>query len=188
MTQPQGIGIDHHQQVAAEGHRDDLADLEGAEVFQCWRHPAGEFIFVDPAEISAALGLSQLDSLDGFIQRREALVARYDEQLKDLPLIRPVVSPGRRSSWHLYVVQVDEQQCAADRRSVFDSLRQSGIGVNVHYIPVHTHPYYRALGFQAGDFPEAERYYARAITLPLYPGLTDAEQDEVVEALGVAAR
>jgi dTDP-4-amino-4,6-dideoxygalactose transaminase len=71
---------------------------------------------------------------------------------------------------------------------VFDSLRQSGIGVNVHYIPVHTHPYYRALGFQAGDFPEAERYYARAITLPLYPGLTDAEQDEVVEALGVAAR
>jgi UDP-4-amino-4,6-dideoxy-N-acetyl-beta-L-altrosamine transaminase len=139
-------------------------------------------------EISAALGLSQLDSLDGFIQRREALVARYDEQLKDLPLIRPVVSPGRRSSWHLYVVQVDEQQCAADRRSVFDSLRQSGIGVNVHYIPVHTHPYYRALGFQAGDFPEAERYYARAITLPLYPGLTDAEQDEVVEALEVAVR
>ena len=76
----------------------------------------------------------------------------------------------------------------ADRRSVFDSLRKSGIGVNVHYIPVHTQPYYRALGFQPGDFPEAERYYARAITLPLYPGLTDAEQDAVVEALEVAAR
>jgi UDP-4-amino-4,6-dideoxy-N-acetyl-beta-L-altrosamine transaminase len=139
-------------------------------------------------DIGAALGLSQLDSLERFIARREALVARYDEQLADLPVIRPAQAAGRRSSWHLYVIQVDPERGSPDRATVFESLRKSGIGVNVHYIPVHLQPYYRARGFAPGDFPEAERYYARAISLPLYPGLSDAEQGSVVDALRAATR
>lgn len=138
-------------------------------------------------DIAAALGLSQLASLERFIARREILAARYDELLAELPVVRPAQAPRRRSAWHLYVVQI-EQDARADRRTVFDSMRSAGVGVNVHYIPVHTQPYYRALGFGPGDFPEAERYYARAITLPLHPGLSESDQDRVVEALRAALR
>jgi UDP-4-amino-4,6-dideoxy-N-acetyl-beta-L-altrosamine transaminase len=138
-------------------------------------------------DIAAALGLSQLVSLERFIARREALAARYDEELEELPVVRPARAPGRRSAWHLYVVQI-ARGAGADRRTVFESMRSAGVGVNVHYIPVHTQPYYRALGFRPGDFPEAERYYARAITLPLHPGLSDGDQDRVVETLRAALR
>jgi len=139
-------------------------------------------------DIAAALGLSQLDALAGFIERREQLVARYDERLEDLAVIRPVVRSGRRSAWHLYVVQVDAERGAPPRRAVFEAMRKGGIGVNVHYIPVHTQPYYRALGFEPGDFPVAEAYYDRAISLPLYPDLSESDQDRVVDTLRAATR
>jgi dTDP-4-amino-4,6-dideoxygalactose transaminase len=103
-------------------------------------------------------------------------------------VIRPARAPDRRSSWHLYVVQLDERRTDVGRRAVFDGMRARGIGVNVHYIPVHLQPYYRALGFSPGHCPEAERYYARALTLPIFPGLSDADQDAVVRALGEALR
>ena len=128
-------------------------------------------------EMQAALGASQMTRLAGFVDRRNALAARYDELLADLPVIRPAQGPDARSSYHLYPVQVE------DRARVFAALRADGIGVNVHYIPVHLQPYYRDLGFGPGDFPEAERYYDRAISLPLYAGLSDADQDTVVAAL-----
>src|SRR5690606_41725124 len=97
-----------------------------------------------------------------------------------LPLTLPHEAPGAASAWHLYVVQVDDP---ARRESVFRRMREKGVLVNVHYIPVHLQPYYRDLGFKPGDFPEAERYYQRAISLPLYFELTDAQQDAVCEAL-----
>ena len=133
-------------------------------------------------DIQAALGASQMRRLDAFVSRRRQLVGQYNESLAGLPVVAPQRSPSGNPSWHLYVVQVER------RAKVFDALRASGIGVNVHYIPLHFQPYYEALGFRRGDFPNAERYYERAITLPLHPGLSDADQERVVAALHQATR
>lgn len=133
-------------------------------------------------DIQAALGLSQLQRLDDFVARRHALADRYDALLKHLPLQLPLRDARHYSGLHLYPVVLHRH----DRRAVYDALQAAGVGVNVHYIPVHTQPYYQRLGFKAGDFPNAEQYYARTLTLPLYPGLAEAEQDTVVAALAKA--
>ena len=131
-------------------------------------------------DFQCALGLSQLARLDDFLARRVALADRYDAKLAHLP-VRPLARrPGRASGWHLYVVTLAPGAGLA-RRDVFDRLRAAGIGVNVHYIPVPRQPYWRAR--VTGEFPGADAYYAGAITLPLFPAMTDAEQDEVVAAL-----
>jgi UDP-4-amino-4,6-dideoxy-N-acetyl-beta-L-altrosamine transaminase len=114
-------------------------------------------------DILAALGLSQLQRLDAFVARRHMLAARYDAALADLPLTVPYRDPRHYSALHLYPIRVK----ASERRRVFDGLRQAGVMVNVHYIPVHTQPYYQALGFKQGDFPDAEAYYAECISLPM---------------------
>lgn len=137
-------------------------------------------------DLQAALGWSQLARLPEFLRRRRELAARYDALLAGLPVLLPGRRAGRDSSWHLYVVRLDPARTALSRRGVFDALRATGIGVNVHYIPVHLQPYYRGLGFKPGDFPRTEAHYAAALTLPLYFGLTDAQQDEVVRALRAA--
>lgn len=129
-------------------------------------------------DMQAALGLSQLSRLDDFLARRRELARRYPELLAGLPLTLP--PPSEESAWHLYVVQLHDAAC---RKPVFDGLRTRGIGVNVHYIPVHLQPYYQAQGFVRGYCPVAENYYQHAITLPLHAGMTDAQQDEVVSVL-----
>ena len=135
-------------------------------------------------DIQAALGASQMTRLDHFVEQRQQKVQRYLQLLADLPLILPALPCAEnRSAWHLFPVQIDAQCSAHDRRQVFDALRSRGIGVNVHYIPVHTQPYYRQLGFDWGQFPVAEQYYRQALSLPLYPGLSEAQQDQVVQAL-----
>jgi UDP-4-amino-4,6-dideoxy-N-acetyl-beta-L-altrosamine transaminase len=134
-------------------------------------------------ELQAALGLSQLGRLDSMHARRTALAARYDALLEGLPLKLPHVDADRVSAWHLYVVTLQPLAGLPSRAEVFARLRAEGIGVNVHYIPIHTQPYYAARGFAHGDFPQAEHYYAHALTLPLYPGLSDLQQDQVVRAL-----
>lgn len=131
-------------------------------------------------DLQCALGLSQLKRIDDFVTRRHTLVARYNEKLAKLPLILPEVDLHCYSAFHLYVVQVELDKIQSTRKEVFEYLRRENIGVNVHYIPVHLQPYYRQFGFKTGDFPEAERYYQRALTLPLYYGLSEAEQDYVV--------
>lgn len=130
-------------------------------------------------EMQGALGLSQMTRLGQMVARRQALAARYDTLLSNLAVTRPVQSPETASSWHLYVIRVE----AARHKAVFEGLRAGGIGVNLHYIPVHTQPYYRAKGFGPGMFPNAEAYYAEAISIPLYFGLTEADQDRVVAVL-----
>jgi UDP-4-amino-4,6-dideoxy-N-acetyl-beta-L-altrosamine transaminase len=137
-------------------------------------------------EVQAALGLSQLARLDVMRLRREALAARYDLKLAGLPLLIPPRFPDRQSAWHLYVIEVDETRTAKTRAEVFEFLRNAGIGVNVHYIPIHTQPYYERLGFRRGDFPASELYYSRAISIPLYPALTESQQDRIVDALSGA--
>lgn len=137
-------------------------------------------------DIQAALGHSQLAKIDRFVARRTALAARYDDALSGLPLVLPWQHPGATSAWHLYAVRLQSSSIGKTRRDVFEFLQTRGIGANVHYIPIHTHPYYRRLGFRIGQFPEAERFYREAISLPLFPKLNDDEQDRVVEALQAA--
>jgi UDP-4-amino-4,6-dideoxy-N-acetyl-beta-L-altrosamine transaminase len=134
-------------------------------------------------DLQAALGASQMERLPAFLARRRELARRYDESLRGLPLTRPWQHPDSESSWHLYVVRLQLDRVRKPHRQVFEALRAAGIGVNLHYIPVHTQPYYRQLGFKPGDFPEAERYYGEAISLPMFARLTDAEQDRVVATL-----
>ena len=134
-------------------------------------------------DIQAALGASQMQRLDKFVTRRRELARRYDELLQGLPLRLPQQHPDTESSWHLYVIRLETGKIRKSHRAVFEALRDARIGVNLHYIPVHTQPYYQQLGFAWGDFPEAEQYYGEAISLPLYYGLTEADQDRVVEAL-----
>ncbi|MDF9435620.1 UDP-4-amino-4,6-dideoxy-N-acetyl-beta-L-altrosamine transaminase [Chromohalobacter israelensis] len=134
-------------------------------------------------ELQAALGVSQLDRLDDYVARRNALAARYDDLLADLPVTTPWQHPDSYSGRHLYVIRLQHERLSMSHREVFEALREQGVGVNLHYIPVHTQPYYQTMGFQSGDFPEAERYYAEAISLPLFPTMTEGQQDEVVEAL-----
>ena len=134
-------------------------------------------------DIQAALGTSQLKRLDGYIERRNTLARRYDHALKDLPLQLPSVQAGNRSAFHLYVVRLKGNATAKTHRYIFDELIRRGIGVNVHYMPVHLQPYYRELGFGRGRYPEAEAHGDSAITLPLYAALRDQEQDQVVSAL-----
>jgi UDP-4-amino-4,6-dideoxy-N-acetyl-beta-L-altrosamine transaminase len=137
-------------------------------------------------DIQAALGESQLDRLDEMHSRRIALADRYDQLLAGLPVRLPPRLPDRVSAWHLYAIEIDDTRTPRSRADVFRALREAGIGANVHYIPIHTQPLYRRLGFSRGDFPAAERYYARAVSLPLFPALTDAQQDRVVDIIRTA--
>lgn len=134
-------------------------------------------------DIQAALGCSQFTRLDEYVQRRHVLARRYDELLQGLPVVTPQQSANAYSALHLYPIRIDVQRTGKSRREVFEGLRAAGIGVNVHYIPVHLQPHYRRMGFAPGDFPEAEAYYAEAISLPMFPTLAEAQQDKVVAVL-----
>ncbi|MCI2807807.1 UDP-4-amino-4,6-dideoxy-N-acetyl-beta-L-altrosamine transaminase [Eoetvoesiella caeni] len=134
-------------------------------------------------ELQGALGLSQLNRLDQYVSTRHELAHRYDELLADLPLTTPWQHPDGYSGLHLYVIRLHLDAFKRSHRQIFESLRGHGIGVNLHYIPVHTQPYYKHLGFKEGQFPEAERYYAEAISLPMYATLTALQQDVVVNVL-----
>ncbi|MCB1995976.1 MAG: UDP-4-amino-4,6-dideoxy-N-acetyl-beta-L-altrosamine transaminase [Burkholderiaceae bacterium] len=137
-------------------------------------------------ELQAALGRSQLGRLATMQAARVALADRYDHLLADLPLFLPARLPDRSSAWHLYAVEIDLAQVGRTRAQVFSAMREAGIGVNVHYIPIHTQPYYQGLGFRVGDFPAAERYYAGAISLPLFPAMSEAQQHHVATTLAAA--
>lgn len=134
-------------------------------------------------ELQAALGLSQMSRLDHFVKARHSLANRYDELFSELPIKLPARHPHVYSALHLYVVRLKTKEISLSHRAVFEALRNAGIGVNLHYIPIPMHPYYRKLGFTMGALPQAAAYYSEAISLPLYPGLTTSEQDEVVRVL-----
>ncbi|MDM3872388.1 UDP-4-amino-4,6-dideoxy-N-acetyl-beta-L-altrosamine transaminase [bacterium SCSIO 12696] len=139
-------------------------------------------------ELQAALGISQMARLDDFVSARHELAARYDKLLSALPVITPHQESFSYSGFHLYVIQVETEGSGPSHKEIFDSLRSQGVGVNLHYIPVHTQPYYRDLGFARGHYPVAEEYYSKAISLPLFHQMTYDQQDEVVAALKVALK
>lgn len=131
-------------------------------------------------DIQCALGLSQLSKLDRFLLRRRELVKRYDEILKDIPdIVLPYQEEWQESAWHLYVIKVPQEK----RKKIYDGLIKAGIIINIHYIPVYHHPYYRANGYKDTYMNHAEELYSRLITLPLYPTLQDEEQDYVIKTL-----
>lgn len=134
-------------------------------------------------ELQAALGLSQLTKVDKFVARRRQLAERYNELLKNLPLKLPYQNPDTDSSWHLYIVRVDFNKIKKTKKEIFAEMKAKGVCLNLHYIPVHTQPYYQNLGFKHGDFPVSEKYYEEAFTLPLYYSLTDEQQEYVISAL-----
>jgi UDP-4-amino-4,6-dideoxy-N-acetyl-beta-L-altrosamine transaminase len=134
-------------------------------------------------DIQAALGLSQMRRLDEFVSSRQAIANQYDELLRDLPLETPWMHPEGYSAFHLYVIRLKLSELTKTHREVFEGLRSMGIGVNLHYMPIYLQPYYAALGVKRGYCPEAERYYAEAMSIPMYPGLMEAEQQRVVDSL-----
>ncbi|MEZ9713372.1 UDP-4-amino-4,6-dideoxy-N-acetyl-beta-L-altrosamine transaminase [Vibrio cyclitrophicus] len=134
-------------------------------------------------ELQAALGVSQMKRLDEFVSARHQLSKRYNEKLVDLPLVLPYQLPETYSGLHLFVIRLHLGEIELTHKQVFDALRERGIGVNLHYIPVHTQPYYQDMGFAEGDYPESERYYREAISLPMFHGMSEAQQDAVVSTL-----
>ena len=134
-------------------------------------------------ELQAALGISQMQRLDEFVAKRHILQERYDLLLSDLPIIKPYQDKDNYSALHLYPIQIDLNKVSKNREQIFNVLRENGIGVNVHYIPIHTQPYYLQFGFREGDFPNSESYYNRTISIPLFHTMTAEQQDEVLDVL-----
>ena len=134
-------------------------------------------------DIQAALGLSQMTRLDEFVSRRRKLASRYKELLKDLPIRTPYVLPTANPSWHLYIVRLNFDEIKKSKQHFFDEMKSRDVALNLHYIPVHTQPYYEALGHRPEECPNSLQYYKEAMTIPLYYSLTDEQQDKVVEAL-----
>lgn len=163
-----GISSDHRQREAQGSWYYEMLDLGynyRITDFQC------------------ALGLSQLRHLGAWVERRRAIAARYDDAFRGAPLDPLTLKPDRESSWHLYVVRLRLDELRADRATVFRELRDQGIGVNVHYIPVHYHPYYQGLGWKKGAFPVAEGEYERLLTLPLFPAMSDDDVAHVIDVV-----
>lgn len=132
-------------------------------------------------DLQAALGLSQLQRLDQFVARRQEIFDRYQDKLQGLPIQQPIAQFQSQSSHHLYVIRLKLDQISRSKQEIFSLLREQGIGIQIHYIPVHTQPYYRQLGFEWGNFPESEFYYQEAISLPIHYDLSDAEHDRIIQ-------
>ncbi|EIW20922.1 MULTISPECIES: UDP-4-amino-4,6-dideoxy-N-acetyl-beta-L-altrosamine transaminase [Pelosinus] len=134
-------------------------------------------------DIQAALGFSQMARIDEFVTKRQARAEKYNKELQGLPIILPWQHPDTYSAYHLYVICLEENKITKTHKQVFEDLRQAGIGVNLHYIPVHTQPYYQQLGFEWGDFPVSECYYQQAISIPMYSAMMEIDQDYVIKTL-----
>ncbi len=168
----------------SHGITSDAAEMEARPSEEIWNYQQiGLGFNYRMTDILAALGLSQMQRLDEFVAKRHIIAKRYDQLLSCLPLVTPFQDADGYSGFHLYVIRLKLDEINKTHRQVYETLHAAGILVNLHYIPVYRQPYYANLGFEVGYCPEAEHYYAEAISIPIYPGLTDAQQDQVVIAL-----
>lgn len=135
------------------------------------------------SDIHAALGLSQFNRLDNFIKKRNLIANKYNQSLSELRLSLPVLEKNCLSAWHLYIIKIDQENCSRSHVEIFNLLRQEGIGVQLHYIPIPMHPYFTHLGFNINDYTNAKSYYQRAISIPIYPLMSEEEQDKVIKSL-----
>jgi dTDP-4-amino-4,6-dideoxygalactose transaminase len=134
-------------------------------------------------DLQAALGLSQMQRLDEFVTHRHSIAQHYDHLLHPLPVLTPWQDTDSYSSYHLYVIRLKLGETKKTQWQVYDALRAEGILVNLHYIPVYRQPYYEQMGFSVGYCPQAEQYFSEAISIPIYPGLTETQQNQVVTAI-----
>jgi len=169
--------------LRSHGMTRDTEQMEGASEGDWYYEQVALGYNYRLTDMQSALGLSQLSRLDEWRRRRVELADRYDQLFAGMPLKLPARAQDRESAWHLYVIELSDQ-VTATRADVFSGMRAAGIGVNVHYIPIHTQPQYRRFGFRRGDFINAERYYDRAISIPLFPAMTHEQQQFVVDTLG----
>ncbi|MDL2123091.1 MAG: UDP-4-amino-4,6-dideoxy-N-acetyl-beta-L-altrosamine transaminase [Deltaproteobacteria bacterium] len=170
--------------LRSHGITSDAADMHPRIPEEIWNYQQiGLGFNYRMTDILATLGLSQMQRLDEFVAKRHIIAKRYDQMLSSLPVVTPCQHADGYSGFHLYVIRLKLGEINKTHRQVYEALRVAGILVNLHYIPVYRQPYYANLGFETGYCPEAEQYYAEAISIPIYPGLTEAQQDQVVAAL-----
>ncbi|RLA47497.1 MAG: UDP-4-amino-4,6-dideoxy-N-acetyl-beta-L-altrosamine transaminase, partial [Gammaproteobacteria bacterium] len=170
--------------LRSHGITSDVADMHSRPSKEIWNYQQiGLGFNYRMTDIHAVLGLSQMQRLDEFVAKRNAIAKSYDEMLTSLPVVSQSLHPGCYSSYHLYVIRLMLSEINKTQRQVYEALRDSNIGVNLHYIPVYRQPYYEGLGFKEGYCPESERYYLEAVSLPMYPGLDQVQHERVVSVL-----
>ena len=170
--------------LRSHGITSTVADMQPRPEHEIWNYQQIDLGFnYRMTDLQAALGLSQMQRIDDFVVRRHMIAKRYDHLLSELPLLTPWQHADGYSGYHLYVIRLRLQEIGKTQRQVYDALRAEGILVNLHYIPVYRQPYYEQMGFWRGYCPQAEQYYSEAISIPMYPGLTEAQQNQVVAAI-----
>lgn len=186
-----GMALTNDEQLArrmrllrSHGITSDIAEMHSRPTEEIWNYQQIELGFnYRMTDIHAALGLSQMQRLDEFVMKRHVIAQKYDAQLSDLPLVTPWQHSDSYSSYHLYIIRLKLGEIHKTHRQVYEALRVAGIYVNLHYIPVYRQPYYEQMGFLARYCPESEQYYKEVISIPIYPGLTEEEQDKVIDIL-----
>jgi dTDP-4-amino-4,6-dideoxygalactose transaminase len=191
-----GMALTNDMQLAkrmklfrSQGITSDLDDMRPKPSEEIWNYQQIDLGFnYRMTDIQAALGLSQMQRLDEFVSKRHAIAQRYGKLLAEMPVITPLQHANSYSSFHLYLIRLKLDEINKTQRGVYEALRAEEILVNLHYIPVYQQPYYEKMGFIKGYCPEAEQYYAETLSLPMYPGLTVTQQDQVVLALSKSIR
>ncbi len=174
----------HMRLLRSHGITSSIEEMQPRPLEEIWNYQQIDLGFnYRMTELQAALGLSQMKRLEMFVTKRHALAQRYDQLLSAFPVITPWQHADGYSSYHLYVIRLKLNEITKTQRQVYEAMREAGMLVNLHYIPVYRQPYYEKMGFTAGYCPQAERYYAEVLSIPLYPGLTDVQQDVVVDTL-----